>query len=137
MNSIEERILDEYIYQYRVEAESYRMMGKMLDKNLVQQRLEQCGISDLYLYGGTYLAAQLCRCIGDNANLKGIVDKNGRSAVEVNVPIISLDDLRNVYQKEKIIITPPRFYQMIKLELMEFVRENNIIFLGEFLEGLN
>ena len=53
--------MDEYIHQYRVEAESYKMMGKMLDVSFVQRRLDQYNLSDLYLYGGTYLAAQFCR----------------------------------------------------------------------------
>ncbi len=129
--------MDEYIHQYRVEAESYKMMGKMLDVSFVQRRLDQYNLSDLYLYGGTYLAAQFCRSSENRVNVKGIVDKNGRSVALVNVPILAMNDLKELYQDEMIIITPPRFYREIKVELLEFVKENNIIFLGEFLEGLN
>ncbi len=135
MNELEEQILDEYIRHCRVEAESYRMMGKMLNEELVRSRLALCSISDVYIYGGTYLAAQLCRAVKDNANIKGIVDKGSRSVVEVNVPVITCEELEKIYINEKIIITPPIFYREIKADLLRFVQEDNILFLGEFLEG--
>ena len=133
---IEEKILEEYILHYRVEAESYRMMGKMLDEQLVKKRLELYEISDMYIYGGTYLAVQLYRAVGNNANIRGIADKAGKIIVKVNVPVLTLEDLKKESQNEMVIITPPIFYKEIKSELLTFIEEKNILFLGEFLEGL-
>lgn len=134
MNELE-KILDEYVFNYRVEAESYRMMGMMLDEAFVRERLRLYNISDLYIYGGTYLAAQLYRAIQSKVNVKGIIDKN-KQMVNPNEPIFSLEEARKVYSNEKIIITPLKYYKEIYADLIQFVQEKNIIFLGDFLEGL-
>ncbi|MCM1231003.1 MAG: hypothetical protein NC489_12800 [Ruminococcus flavefaciens] len=136
MNEIETRILDEYVLNYRVEAESYRMMGKMLDEAFVCKRLELYDIFDVYIYGGTYLAAQLYRVIQSKVNVKGIIDKNYNVAVNIDVPILALGEARKVYLNEKIIITPIKYYKEICADLLQFVQEKNIILLGDFLEGL-
>ncbi len=134
--TIEEQIIDEYTWHCKIEAESYKMMGKMLDETLIRERLDVYAISDLYIYGGAYLAAQLYRAVKDKVNVKGIVDKEGRSAVKVDIPVIKLEELRELYQDEKVIITPPRFYRAAKRDLSQFIAAENILFLGEFLEGL-
>lgn len=136
MGRIEEQIIDEYTWHCRIEAESYKMMGKMLDEEMVKERLEQYNISDVYLYGGTYLAAQLYRAIKKYTKVKAIVDQAGRSVFKTDVPVINLEELRKMYFNEKVIITPPRFYREAKSELIQFIRPHNILFLGEFLEGV-
>lgn len=136
MNELEEKILDEYAFYYRVEAESYKMMGKMLDESMIYKRLKLYNISELYIYGGTYLAAQLFRVAQSKVDIKGIVDRDGRLAVKINVPVYTLEDLKKMYINEKIIITPPQYYREIKKSLLQFAKEEDIIFLGDFLEGL-
>lgn len=133
---VEERILNNYMLQYSVAAESYKMMGKMLDEQLVRERLEMCGMQNIYVYGGTFLAVQLCRAVGNNAKILGIVDKAGRTVMKTEIPVITLEDLKKTYTNEKIIVTPPMYYSEIKSELQQFIEEDNIWFLGEFLYGL-
>lgn len=135
MNELENKILDEYVFNYRVAAESYRMMGKMLDEAFICERLRLYNVSDVYIYGGTYMATQLYRVIRSKVNVKGIIDKN-KHAINVNELIFSLEEARKIYSNEKIIITPLKFYKEIYEDLAEFVQEKNIIFLGDFLEGL-
>lgn len=135
MNELEEKILDEYVFNYRVASESYRMMGKMLDEVFVLERLKLYNISDVYIYGGTYLATQLYRVIHSKVNVKGIIDKN-KHAVKINDTIYTLEDIKKIYLNEKIIVTPLRYYKEIYADLMQFVPKENIIFLGELLEGL-
>ncbi len=137
MGMIEEQIIDEYTWHCRIEAESYKMMGKMLDEGMVKERLKQFSISDVYIYGGTYLAAQLYRAIKGHAKVKAIVDQAGRSVLKMDVPVINLEEMRKMYEKEeKVIITPPRFYREAKNELIQFIEPYNILYLGEFLEGV-
>lgn len=136
VGTVEEQIIDEYTWHCRIEAESYKMMGKMLDEGLIQERLDLYGISDLYIYGGAYLAAQLYRAVREKVHVKGIVDKEGRSAIKVDIPVIKIEELRKTYRDEKVIITPPRFYRDARRELSQFIRAENILFLGEFLESL-
>lgn len=136
MGIIEEQIIDEYTWHYRIETESYKMMGKMLDEEMVRERLKQYNISDVYIYGGTYLAAQLYRAIKEHVNVRAIVDRAGRSAIKAGVPVINLEELRKIYLNENVIITPPRFYREAKDELLQFIEPYNILYLGEFLEGV-
>lgn len=136
MADIKDTIIDEYTWHCRIEAESYKMMGKMLDEDMVRERLKQYNISDVYIYGGTYLAAQLYRAIKGHVNVRAIVDRAGRSVMKTGVPVINLEEFRKSYVKEKVIITPPRFYREAKDELVQFIEPYNILYLGEFLEGV-
>ena len=63
MRDIKDEIIDAYTWHCRIEAASYKMMGEMLDDEMVRKRLKRWQISDVYIYGGTYLAAQLYRAI--------------------------------------------------------------------------
>jgi hypothetical protein len=133
---IMEEILEEYRRHYKIEAESYRMMGKLLDQEWVNERLILFQIFNMYVYGGTFLAAQLCHVVKDCVNVKGIVDKGGRCAIKMDIPIYVLDEFKKIYLDEKVIITLPGYNREIKADLSSFIPEENIIFLGDFLEGL-
>lgn len=135
--SFEEELFELYVNEYRIEAFSYKMMGRMLETDWIMQRLQLYNIQSLYIYGGGYLGVQLYNAIHDLTNVKAIVDKNGGLSVNVKgIPVISIDELMKEYADEKIIITPVKYYQKIKDDLLEFVAEKQILFLGEFLEGV-
>ena len=50
--------------------------------------------------------------------------------------VISLDNLKKEYSGQKIIITPVKYYQAIWNDLSKFADKNNLLYLGEFLEGI-
>lgn len=130
-----EEILEEYRWHYKVEAESYRMMGKLLDEEWVKGRTELFQISDMYIYGGTYLAAQLCRAVRNYINIKGIIDRGGRTAIAMDIPVFTLDEFEKIYADEHVIITLPGFYREVRKDLLKFMPQKKVVFLGEFLEG--
>lgn len=135
--SFEEEIFELYVKDYRIENFCYNMMGKLLETERVKERLQLYNIQSLYIYGGGYLGVQLYNAVHDMVNVKAIVDKNGGLSVDVEgIRTISFDDLVNEYTGEKIIITPVKYYQRIKEDLSKFVDEKELLFLGEFLEGM-
>jgi len=135
--SEEEKIFDLYVREYYIESANYRLMGKMLDKEFVNQRMKAKQIEQLYIYGGTYLGIQLYNAIEDKNKILAIADKNGMLAVKMHgIPVIKIDELKKQYSGEKIIVTPLPFYSEIKAELSEFVKEHNILLIGELLEGI-
>ena len=136
MNKIEKDILECYERDYKVEALSYQIMGMMLNEKYVEKRLGLFNINDMYIYGGTYMAIQLYQTGKKYADIKGIVDKSGRVVLNENVPVMLLDELRNKYKGEKIVVTPLRYFQEIEEELKQFVDVANIIDIGELLLGL-
>ena len=136
MNEMEKQIMDEYAKNYNIEAMSHEMMGKMLDPQFVEQRLSMFGISNLYIYGGTYLAIQLCRVGKKFTTIKGVVDKSGRLAINEQISILTLDEFRKVYDGEKIIVTPLRFFQEIRKDLKLFMNEKDIISIAELMMGI-
>ena len=133
MNELEKQIMEEYAINYNIEAMSYEMMGKMLDKEFVEERLSMFGISDMYIYGGTYLAIQLYRVGKNFATVKGVVDKSGRLAINEQKSVLTLDEFRKLYDGEKIIVTPLRFFQEIRNDLKLFVNEKDIMSIAELL----
>ena len=137
MRDIKDEIIDAYTWHCRIEAASYKMMGEMLDDEMVRKRLKRWQISDVYIYGGTYWAAQLYRAIKNYTKVRAVVDRAGRSVLKMDVPVITLEELQKIYVKEKVIITPPRFYREVKNELAQFIELNNILYLGAFLEGVS
>lgn len=136
MNRIEEQILEEYAENYCIESKSYELMGKMLDIEFLRERCKLFDIFDTYIYGGTYLAAQLCYMMKNEINILGIVDKAGKVLIQSDIKVLDLSDLMEHYNGEKIIVTPIRYYMQIKEDLIRFADEKNIIFVGELLEGL-
>ncbi len=133
----EEEIFELYVRDYRIETLCYKMMGELLETEWVKERLQLYNIQSLYIYGGGYLGVQLYNAVYNMVNVKAVVDKNGGLSVNVKgIRTISFNDLVEEYSGEKIIITPVKYYQKIKDDLLKFVNEKEILFLGEFLEGI-
>lgn len=137
MNEIEKRILEEYADKFNIAEKSYELMGKMLDKEFVKERLDMFHICDAYIYGGTYMASQLYRAAKNYINILGVVDKAGKMLINEDIKILTLEDLRKCYDGEQVIVTPIRFYSQIKNDLIQFVDNKNVIFIGELFEGIN
>lgn len=133
----EEKLLEQYVRDYDIAWYSYWMMGRLLDKKLVERRVELCRIESLYIYGGGFLGIQLHNALDGIVDIKAVVDKNGSLSVDVeNIKVLSLDNLKKEYSGEKIIITPVKYYKAIWNDLSKFADKENLLFLGEFLEGI-
>lgn len=138
MNKQENEIFDAYVEAYNLAQVSYKMMGQMLDAKYMQHRIDLAGINEVIIYGGGYLGVQLYHAMKNLLSVKAVVDKNGSAVVDVEgMPIISLDDMKKMYRNEKVIVTPINYYKAIKDDLCTFVKEEDVYFLGEFLEGDN
>lgn len=132
-----EELIDRYAEDYRIESFSYKMMGKLLEIEKVKKRLKTYGIHELYIYGGGYLGVQLFNAVNAFADVKAVVDKSGSLSVDVpGIRSISIKDLEKQYTNEKIIITPVRYYATVRQDLIRFIDGENILYLGEFLEGV-
>lgn len=132
-----EELLDYYAEDYKIESYSYKMMGKLLEVDKIKKRLEIYGIQELYIYGGGYLGVQLYNAVKDYIDVKAVVDKSGGIIVDVQgIDAISVEELEGRYKGETIVITPVRYYSVIKKDLIRFVDEKKILYLGEFLEGV-
>ena len=101
-----------------------------------RKRLRKFDISNMYIYGGTYMGIQLYRIGVKSLNVLGIVDKYGKVLGNDNIQIIMLDELSKIYKDEKIVVTPIRFFEEISKELEIFVAKKNIIGIGELLLGI-
>ncbi len=137
MNNVEYDIFERYAEEKNIESFSYKMMGKLLETSNVIKRIEAYKIKELYIYGGGYLGIQLYNAVKDIVTVKAVVDKNGGISVEVDgIYSISFDEFINVYKGETVIITPVKYYSVIKRDLMNYIKDEDILFLGEFLEGV-
>lgn len=136
MNEIEKKILEDYARDYNVEYKSYQMLGMMLDEKYIEKRLKIFDIKHVYLYGGTYMTVQFYRMGKKYTDIKGVVDKAGKLIINEHIPVLLIDELKEVYNNEKIIITPLRYFQEIAQELSLFVNPENIMSIGEFLLGI-
>lgn len=137
MNEEIEKIFDYYVEEYKIQYFNYRMMGKLIETENVKERIKAFGFSEIYIYGGGYLGVQLYNSVKEFVDVKAIVDKSGVISVAVKgIKSMSLVDLREKYNGEKVIITPVKYYKEIKNDLEKFIDEKNILYLGEFLEGV-
>ncbi len=136
MNEMEKRILEEYERDYNIEAASYQIMGKMLDEEYVEKRLRMFDIRQAYIYGGTYMAIQLYRVGKKYTTMKGIVDRSGKIIFDEPVLVMTLDEFRETYHGEKIIVSPIRFFEEIKKDLELFAEEKDILNIGELFFGV-
>lgn len=136
MNKIEREIFENYARDYKIESISYQIMGMMLDEKYVAERLKVFGQNNVYIYGGTYMAIQLYRIGKKYIKIKGIVDKSGRMVMNEKVSVMLLDELRQKYENEIIIVTPLRYFNEIKGELEQFVDTARIMDIGELLFGI-
>ena len=46
-----DEILEEYAYESEIFSASYELMGQMLDREYVKNRLEMLELFDVYIYG--------------------------------------------------------------------------------------
>lgn len=136
MNKLEEKILEEYSIGYSAEVISYEVMGRMLDNRYTKERLQLFDIRSMYIYGGTYMAVQLYRIGKQYVDVRGIVDKYGKIIGNHRIPVMMLDELKEKYAGEKIVVTPIRFFQEIKSEIEQFVNKEDIIGIGELFLGM-
>lgn len=135
MKKIEEQILEEYAREYNIASTSYELMGLMLNSQYVEERLKMFNLENVYLYGGTYMAVQLYRVGKEFINLKGIVDKSRKIVLNEKVSVFTLNEFKEKYNDEKIIITPMRYFYEIKEDLRLFVNAENILGIGELMLG--
>lgn len=82
------------------------------------------------------MGVQLYRMGRNHVNIKGIIDKAGKSVIKVPISVLPLDTFQKQYQNEKVIVTSIRFFQEIKQDLQMFVGPENILGIGEFLMGV-
>lgn len=129
-------ILDIYADDLAVAECSFEIMGQLLDRKYLKQRIDELHLKELYIYGGGYLGIQLYYACNDLIRVPAVVDKKGHLRLDIkHIPVIGADRLKEVYKGEKIVVASIRYYQEIRQELLSFISENNIIFLGELLGG--
>ena len=131
-----DEILELCVYQMEIAAAGYEMMGRMLDQTSLQLTIKQAGISQIYIYGGGYLGIQLYKAVNQFVNVLSIVDQKGKLLIDIpDIPVISLDKLKNVYNGQKVVITPHKFSREIYQELSKFIEKDQLVYLGELLGG--
>jgi len=127
-----EELFDIYVQGYECSQFSYSVMGKLLDEELVNNIVKKHELGDIYIYGGGYLGIQLYNALKDIINVKGIIDKNGKLAVKRDgIVVYSIDELKEIYSGERVIITPIKYYVDIKRDLSEIVKLDKVMFIGE------
>lgn len=134
--NISEELLDAYVVNMELSFCRFELMGKMLDINFINRKIKQLNIPELYIYGGGYLGIQCYLSISHLIRVPALIDKSGKLIIERrDIPVITFQKFQEVYNNQKIIITPIVFYSEIRDNLLSFVPEKNILFLGEFLGG--
>lgn len=136
MKKEEKLILEEYARDYSIELMSYEIMGLMLNDKYVEERLKLFNIKSMYIYGGTYMAVQLYRVGKKYTTIKGVVDKSGKIVLNDKISVFTLNEFRERYCGEKVIVTPMRFFQEIRKDLGSFVDLQNILTVGELMLGI-
>ena len=83
------------------------------------------------------MGIQFYRACEGLIDILSIVDKQGCLRLDItDIPVTNLDGLKKVYKGENIIVASVRYYQEIQQDLLSFVPEAKILFLGEFLGGI-
>lgn len=138
MSKIQDELIERYAEEKQILRFSYEMMKKLMDKKYISGRIKLFNIDELYIYGGGFLGLQLYYYAKDMFNVKAIVDINGKSVVnnEDIKNVITPDRLKEIYKNEKVIITPIQYYKQIFSDLSAFIPKENILNLGEFIEGM-
>lgn len=135
--NIPEELIDAYVMNMEVLSHKYELMGKMLDINIIKKRIECLNVSEVYIYGGGYLGIQCYLALVQYLKIPALVDKKGKSIIErKDIPVINIQQFQEIYHGQNIIITPVMYYHEILKELISFVPEKKIWFLGEFLGGI-
>lgn len=136
MNEIEKQILDTYVAESNIWEMSYKVLWGLMDEKYVAERLELYKISEAYLYASTYMAVQLYRIGKGHMSVKGVVDTAGNAVSDDITDVLTLDELKDKYNGETIIITSIRRYMEIKTELEKFVDREKIIYICELMFGI-
>lgn len=137
MLNMSDELLDAYAEELAIAEYSYEMMGILLNRDYLKERLKSLNAHELYVYGGGYLGIQFYRACEKLIKILSIVDKQGGLRLNMaDIPVTDLKGLKKLYKGENIVITPVRYYQEIQKELLSFVPQTKILFLGEFLGGI-
>lgn len=132
-----DELIDAYAYEMNVAAYSFELMGKLLDLEHVKNRIELYALSEVFIYGGAYLGIQFYNAANRFVKIPAIIDKKGKPRIDnLNIPTIDIPKFREIYKGQTVIIASIRYYREIHRELLDFVPEHQIMFLGEFLEGM-
>lgn len=132
-----ENVIKDYMYDMELVSARYQIMTRLLDEQLVYDMILSLNTKEAYVYGGGYLGIQLFHAIKDLIQVPAIVDKGGKLVTNVpSIKVILPDELRNIYNNQKIIITPLKSYKEIYDELSLFASKENIIHLEELLGGM-
>lgn len=130
-------LVDVYAYELAVAECSFGIMGRLLDREYLKQRIDDLHLNELYIYGGGYLGIQFYCACNNLIKVPAVVDKRGCLQIDIeDIPVIGFNRLMEVYKGEKIVVASVRYYQEIRRELLSFVPKYNVIFLGEFLGGI-
>lgn len=131
-----EELLELYMQETDLYMTLYEMMGRMLNRKNIASRVVELGLHEVYIYGGGFLGIQLYNAIHNLLHTCTVVDRKGELNTDIpEIPVIGIEKLKDIYINEKIIITPIKFARSIYEELMEFIPDKNLMFLGEFLGG--
>jgi hypothetical protein len=129
-----DQILDLYMDELDIKSSCYEFMGQLLDRTHIEQCARKLNTHKVYIYGGGYIGIQLYRVIQNLINVISVVDKSGKLRFDLeDIPVIDLENLKEQYKDELVIVTPIQFYRQIYRDLSEFIPEKNIIFIGKFL----
>ena len=130
-------LLDAYVEELEIVKCSFELMGKLLDKSRLKKRIEYLNIKKLYIYGGGYLGVQFYFACNDLIDVLAVVDKRVCLRLDINdIPVMGFEQLQKIYKEETIVVASVKYYQEIRNELLSFVPDNKIYFLGEFMEGI-
>ena len=132
-----EELLDAYAYEMSVAVSSFELMGRLLDSDYVKSRVDLLKSSEIFIYGGGYLGIQFYNASHKLVKVLAIIDKKGKVQIDnLNIPVIDAKKFKIIYKGQKVIVASVRFYREIRKELLDFVPEDQILFLGEFLGGI-
>lgn len=136
MVNITDELLNIYAEELAIAECSFEIMGRLLDRDYLKERLNFLNIEELYVYGGGYLGIQFYNACNKLTKILSIVDKRSDLCLNItDIPVTNLKGLEKIYKGENVVIASVRYYQEIKKELLSFVPKNKILFLGELLGG--
>ena len=112
-------------------------LGKLLNVKYIKERIKLLNITEMYIYGGGYLGIQLYYATSKLVYVPAVIDRENELSIKtLDIPVMGIEELKRIYKEEKIIIASLKFYREIQKDLSNFVPQNQIMFLGEFLGGI-